>query len=877
MSQQRTPIYRKDYQPPAYVINQVFLCVDLFDDITHISATMQCEKNSADDVTSPLILNGKDLTLVAISVDDKMLTEADYRLTDDTLIIPNLGNTFSLRIENTIKPQENSSLEGLYQSKGMFCTQCEAQGFRKITYYLDRPDVMATFKVKISADKKRYPVLLSNGNRIESGDMEDSRHFMTYEDPFKKPAYLFALVAGDLAIMQDTFTTQSGRNIALEFYASAQDINKCAHAMACLKKAMRWDETVYQREYDLDTYMVVAVADFNMGAMENKGLNIFNTSCVLANPKTATDTDYEYILRVIGHEYFHNWTGNRITLRDWFQLSLKEGLTVFRDQCFTEDHTSKTVKRIDDATLIRTQQFSEDASPMRHPVRPDAYIEMDNFYTSTVYYKGAEVIRMLKTMVGDQGFYDGMARYFSRHDGQAVTCDAFIRAFEDANNLDLSPFMRWYAQDSTPTVSVSDDYDADTQTYQLHFKQTCPASHEQPQKKPFTIPIKIGFHAEDGHVLSASDGTMTQDEFIVVLEQEQHTVTFSAVKAPPIPSLLRDFSAPVKLAYPYTEKALMTLIRHDSNAFNRYEAAQQYIQRYVQQYVAAGEAETPPQPNPDYAHALGELLTTPGDDLAFVAKMLTIPAMNDLVVPFDSIALDHIASARQQLTGSLETHLHQRWLETYHQLTTDAPFTITQKSVHARSLKNTCLGLLSRHGSEDVMALCQHQFHHANNMTDQLAALQGLLYSQDQQQKEAALLHFFEQWQHEPLVINKWFSLQACFEHPDTLDNVKKCLRHPSFDPKNPNNVRALLGSFSQRNMINFHQSDGQGYAFITEQIIHLDKINAHVSASLVRSMMQFKRFDANRQKHMREQLETILNTSPSANVYEIVSKSLAE
>ena len=869
--------YLTDYQAPAYSIKQVFLTFDLNEDKTLVTTTMQCQRNMANDITSPLILNGKELKLLSVSLDDKPLSENDYKVEADKLILPNVPESFTLTIENSIKPQENTSLEGLYKSKGMFCTQCEAHGFRKITYYLDRPDVMSRFKTKIIADKKRYPVLLSNGNRIESGDLDNGRHFVTYEDPFKKPCYLFALVAGDLHCLQDTFTTQSGRNINLEFYASEQNIDKCHHALESLKKAMSWDETIYNREYDLDTYMVVAVADFNMGAMENKGLNIFNTSCILANPKTATDADYDYILRVIGHEYFHNWTGNRITLRDWFQLSLKEGLTVFRDQSFTEDHTSKTLKRISGVNLIRIHQFAEDRSPMRHPVRPESYIEMDNFYTTTVYYKGAEVIRMLKTIVGDEGFYKGMALYFSRHDGQAITCDDFVKAFEDANDLDLSQFMLWYAQDSTPTVTATDEYDEATQTYDLHFQQTCPKSPAQPNKKPFLIPIKLGFLSSQGDSLTATYNDQTNNEFVITLKNEKESVSFSNVSEKPTPSLLRDFSAPIKLKYAYTEKDHLLLFANDSNLFNRYEAGNQYMTGFIQRHVEAIKEGHKINLDDEFLNALKYTLQAKDLDKAFIAHAISIPTMNELIGSFSPIPIDAIHQAREYLSTLINTSLSDTLRTTYEALQNDAPYEASQEAIQARTLKNTCLLMLAEMGEKEIMHLCQQQFEQANNMSDQLAALKGLLYSQDKDLRQRSLDTFYQMWQHEALVMDKWFALQAQAKDPSTLDQVEKLTKHPAFDIKNPNKVRALMGTFSQQNLINFHQKEGRGYTFIKDQVITLDAINAHVASSLARSLMNFKRFEDDRQKLMRESLESLLQAKLSNNVYEIVSKSLAD
>ena len=876
MSPKPTLTYLSDYAPAAYGIDKVVLIIDLQEEHTQVTSTLHCHKNNDDDITAPLKLNGKDLSLVSISVDNKPLKHTDYKIEKDELIIPNLPQRFTLQIINTIEPQKNTSLEGLYKSEGMFCTQCEAQGFRKITYYLDRPDVMACFTTTIIADKSLYPILLSNGNRIDAGELENNRHFVCYEDPFRKPCYLFALVAGNLTCLQDSFTTQSGRDINLEFYAHERDISKCEYALHSLKEAMLWDEQKFDREYDLDTYMVVAVSDFNMGAMENKGLNIFNTACVLASPKTTTDNEYEYVLRVIGHEYFHNWTGNRITLRDWFQLSLKEGLTVFRDQEFTADCTSKTVKRIDDVNLIRTYQFAEDMSPMRHPVRPESYIEMDNFYTSTVYNKGAEVIRMLKTILNDTGFKKGMNLYFKRHDGQAITCDDFVRAFENANNIDLSQFMRWYCQDSTPIVDVKEDYDAKNQTLTLHFKQSCPTSAEQPHKKPFLIPIKLGFISQSGQTLKVKYNGEINSEFVILLTKENQSEIFTQVSEKPIPSLLRDFSAPVKLHYPYTQEDRLLLFAHDDNTFNRYEAVQQYMIQHIKHAIIAKDEANKPYPAQEFFNAITDMLCSKTLDKAFIAKAISVPALKTLIESYDIIPLDDLHAAREQLIKTLAIQLKAPLLDTYLSLVNDIDYQPTQKDIQARTLKNTCLQWLAKTNEPHIIELCRVQFKDANNMTDQLAALKAIVQSDNQKLAGDLLNEFYETWKDNALVMDKWFSLQAQAVNENTVTNVKKLLQHPAYNSANPNKVRALLGSFCHQNLPCFHAEEGQGYELIQDQVLTLDAINPHVSAYLARALMNFKQYDTTRQKHMRQALETLLQSKLSNNLYEIVSNSLS-
>ena len=806
---------------------------------------------------SELKLNGLNLKLLSIKINNRDLKKDAFNVTDSNLIILNPPNKFTLETTVEINPAENTSLEGLYKSGAVFCTQCESHGFRKITYYLDRPDIMTTYTVKIIADKNKYPVILSNGNKIDSGNLSDTIHYATWQDPFKKPSYLFALVAGDLADIKDTYTTKSGKKINLEIYAFKQDIDKCHHAMLSLKQAMKWDEERFDLEYDLDTFMIVGVPDFNAGAMENKGLNLFNTKYILASDKTATDKDFEMVQGVVGHEYFHNWTGNRVTCRDWFQLSLKEGLTVFRDQEFTSDLNSRNVKRIGDVKTLRSAQFAEDASPMSHPIRPNSYIAMDNFYTLTVYNKGAEIIRMIHTLLGEKNFQKGMKLYFERHDGQAVTCEEFVDSMADANSRDFSHFKKWYGQSGTPEITVTEEYNQNTQVYKLKFKQKTPPTADQKQKSPLHIPIKMGLILPNGQNIQ---------EQVIELFNAEHTFNFDNISEKPTPSLLRDFSAPVKLHIDLSEKDLFHIIKFDSNAFNRWDALQTLSTKII---LNAEDA------NDQFCDAIKSILHDESLDKSLICDTILMPIESAIAEEMSMILVDNIVLARKKLISQLSNQLKANWLSVYEQCLNTNAYTVDQESVGKRRLKGICLYYLMQADDQKIGTdLALQLFDQADNMTDQLAAFSALLQSSEPQVRNQAIDKFYTQWKDEDLVVNKWLSLQAWMPHENTINHIEKLLKHPAYNRKNPNKVYSLLGAFGG-NFSQFHHRDGSGYNFMANMVLDIDNINPQVAARLARSLMNWKRYDSGRQNQMKQALNKIHNAKPSKNVFEIVDKSL--
>ncbi len=873
-------ISRKDYQPPAYLVKSMDLHFDLHEDVTVVQARLIMTRNKARGSNErPLILFGRGLVLTLVALDGRSLTAEEYAVDAESLTIHEVPVQFTLEISTRIKPQENTALEGLYKSEGMFCTQCEAEGFRKITYFPDRPDVMATFTTTIVADKIRYPVLLSNGNLVEHGNLAEGRHFATWQDPFPKPSYLFALVAGDLGCVEGTFITRSSRSVALRIFVRPAHSDKCDHAMHALKQAMRWDEEVYGREYDLDIYMIVAVDDFNMGAMENKGLNIFNTACVLARPETATDGDYQWIEAVIAHEYFHNWTGNRITLRDWFQLSLKEGLTVFRDQQFSADMISGSIKRIGDVRDLRNRQFPEDAGPMAHPVRPDSYIEINNFYTATVYNKGAEVVRMLYTLLGKEGFRRGMDLYFARHDGQAVTTDDFVQAMADANDADFSQFERWYSQAGTPELWVESSYDPTDKVLSLKIRQTCPLTPGQPHKEPFFIPMAMGLLTRDGRELPlqleeepapASDFTR-----VLVLKEETKTFRFVNVPSTPVPSLLRGFSAPVRLHLDYSPDDLLFLWAHDPDPFNRWDAGQELACRLMLGMIADFKQGRPLAPDKEFVVAFADNLRSREPDKALLAATLILPAEIYLAELMDEVDVDAIHNVREFVRKSLAEAWSDLFLVTYHGLVDSGPYSSDPATVGRRSLKNLCLAYLMTLNDRAAQNLCLDQFYQADNMTDALGALAPLSDS-DCPEREEVLAVFYRKWQHEPLVVDKWFAIQALSGRPDTLSEVRRLMRHPAFRIENPNKVRALIRTFCQNNPVRFHDASGAGYAFLGEQVLVLDRLNPQIAARMLAAFGRWRKFAGARREMMRNELERIAQTPGiSRAVYEIAYKSL--
>ena len=872
-------IYLKDYTCPEYLIDAVELEFDLDEQDTLVRSKLSLRRNPQSEVSNaPLVLMGEELQLVSIALDSHLLAETDFALSAESLTIHQVpqDQAFVVSIKNRINPKANTALEGLYLSSSMLCTQCEAQGFRKITWFLDRPDVMTRFKTTLMADKSKYPVLLSNGNKIAQGDLDNNRHWVSWEDPFAKPCYLFALVAGQLESVADQFTTMSGRQIALEIFVEQHNVDKCDHAMQSLKNAMLWDEQTYGLEYDLDLYMIVAVDHFNMGAMENKGLNVFNTKFVLARPDTATDSDYEHIEGVIGHEYFHNWTGNRVTCRDWFQLSLKEGFTVFRDQEFSGDRTSRAVKRIEDVNALRTRQFAEDAGPLAHPIRPEAYIEINNFYTLTVYEKGAEVVRMLHTLLGADGFRKGCDLYFARHDGQAVTCEDFVAAMEAANGVELKQFRLWYSQAGTPVLNVSQKYDADSQTLQLSIQQSCPATPNQAQKLPMHIPVKLGLLAADGSAAEiVFNGQRSQEVTLDVTEAEQ-SFSFENLPQQPVVSLLRGFSAPVSLKIQRSLEELAFLLRHDSDTFSRWEAGQQLASQVIFKLIDDLQNQRPLALDAVVVEAYRSIVNSESSDLSYQALLLTLPEESYLSGQMAVIDVDAIYQARQFVRKTLAVQLQAEFKQLYLQHHRDESGCFTADAVGRRRLKNTCLSYLLSLETAENYQLASQQFASAGNMTDQMAAL-SVMVNSHHPAKAQALDGFYQQWQQEALVIDKWFALQATSSLPNTFATVQALMQHPAFDMKTPNRVRALVGAFTQANPLHFHAKSGDGYRFLADQVLVLNSLNPQIASRMVTGLAQWRRYDVARQLLMKQQLQRIVDTEDlSKDVYEIASKSLA-
>ena len=875
---QKQIIHLKDYQQPDYWIEQTDLTVDLHEDITEVTARLNFRINDTKraDSIPDLVLHGQEMELKSVAVDGQSLSESQYVKTSETLTLTPPGAAFSTEIITHIKPQENKSLEGLYKSSDMYCTQCEAEGFRKITYYLDRPDVMSRFTTRIIADKNIYPVLLSNGNIIDSGVFDDNRHWVVWEDPFAKPSYLFALVAGNLECIEDIFFTMSGREVGLRIFTEAHNITRCAYAMASLKRAMAWDESVYGREYDLNNFMIVAVDDFNMGAMENKGLNIFNSSCVLASADTATDATFLSIEGIVGHEYFHNWSGNRVTCRDWFQLSLKEGFTVFRDQEFSADMNSATVQRIEDVNILRNAQFKEDAGPMAHPIRPDAFIEISNFYTSTVYNKGAEVVRMIYNILGKKGFRKGSDLYFKRHDGQAVTCDDFTKAMEDANGIDLAQFKRWYSQAGTPILDVTDQYDESSQQYTLTVKQHCPDTPGQKDKLPFHIPVAVSLFNNKGDVLNLNSEGMK--ETVLHVKETEQEFTFNNIDSRPLPSLLRDFSAPVKLNYDYSRDDLILLINNDTDGFNRWESGQRLavdiLMEQVKRYQAGKELSMDNRLIQVFRH----LLNDNSLDKAMIAKILILPAESYLGEQMEAIDIEAIHAAREFTRYELAKELYTEFVITYDALNVNQPYHPKAEDIAKRQLKNICLSYMLKWDDPRGLHKTEQQLAESNNMTDTMAALSSLIYAGCASAENIISEHlktFAEKWKDDANVMDMWFSLQA---RADTtkLNDIKRLMQHDSFDFKNPNKVRALIGAFCSGNLINFHAKDSSGYTFLAEQVIAMDKFNPQMASRLMMPLTHWQRYASSYQAGMKKALELIRQQAAlSPDVFEVVSRSL--
>lgn len=883
-SAQPNTVRLQDYRVPDYLIDETHLNFELFEEQTLVHARLVMRRNpDAGEGLPLLVLDGQQLELLALQLDGRALAADEYVLSADHLRMQPSAACFEISSTVRIHPETNTALEGLYKSSGMFCTQCEAEGFRKITYYLDRPDVMSSFTTTLSGEKQRYPILLSNGNPIASGESDDGRHWATWQDPFKKPAYLFALVAGDLWCIEDSFTTMNQRNVALRIYVEPENIGKLQHAMDSLKRSMRWDEEVYGREYDLDIFMIVAVNDFNMGAMENKGLNIFNSSCVLAHPETATDMAHQRVEAVVAHEYFHNWSGNRVTCREWFQLSLKEGFTVFRDAEFSADMHSRTVKRIENVAFLRTHQFAEDAGPMAHPIRPDAYMEISNFYTMTVYEKGAEVVRMLHTLLGAHGFRRGTDVYFERHDGQAVTCDDFVKAMEDANGADLSQFKRWYSQAGTPRLQARGHYDAEAKTYSLTFRQSCPATPGQTEKLPFVIPVRLALLDADGAPLplqlSGEASASNQERVLAVTETEQ-TFVFVSVPVEPLPSLLRGFSAPVILDFPYGRNQLTFLMQHDGDGFNRWEAGQQLAVQVLQDMMAQYRAGEPLRADVRLVEALRSVLANEQLDPAMVAEMLALPAeayLAGLGEQADIPAIHHAReAARQQIAHALAATFAQRY-QALRAASKASEYAATSAQIARRSLQNSCLSYWMLADAERARVACREQYEHADNMTERLAALSVLVNSPFEVDKADVLADFATRYQNDALVMDQWFVVQAASPLPGALARVQTLMTHPAFTLKNPNKVRSLIGAFANQNHINFHAEDGSGYRFLAEQVITLNGFNPQIAARQLAPLTRWRRVDPARQALMRAELERIRDSGElSSDVFEVITKSLA-
>jgi len=875
------PIRLTDYRPPSFFIDSVELVFELADTDTRVKSRLRIGRNAeASDPAAPLQLDGEELELVSLVLDGELLGPNRYqRLAEGGLLLADVPDTFVLDVETSIAPASNTALSGLYMSGGNFCTQCEPEGFRRITYFIDRPDVMARYTTTIIADKAMFPVLLSNGNPVERGEFGDGRHWTKWVDPHPKPSYLFALVAGDLIPVRDRFTTCSGKEVALAIWVRRGDEDKCGHAMASLKKAMRWDEEVFGLEYDLDVFNIVAVSDFNMGAMENKGLNIFNTRYVLAKPETATDTDYQNIEAVIAHEYFHNWTGNRVTCRDWFQLSLKEGLTVFRDQEFSADQGSRTVRRIAEVRTLRAIQFPEDDGPLAHPVRPDSYIRIDNFYTPTVYNKGAELVRMIQTLIGEEAFRRGMALYIRRHDNYAVTIEDFVAAMEDAGGVDLRPFKRWYQQAGTPEITVEDYWDEASGSYELMVAQKVPPTPGQPNKLPMLVPLAMGLIGPDGTEFSTrleGETVSLTGTRVLPLTQLRQSFRFVDVSAPPVPSLLRGFSAPVKLKGVPLDR-LKFLAVHDPEPFARWEAGQQVATKLLLDGIAALQRrETPTPLDPDLVAAMARTLADADTDPAFAAEALTLPSETFLADQLEIVDVEAIHTARETLRAALGAALKPEFVSTYHALTGRGHYNIDGRSIGRRALRNASLANLAAADPEEGAALAFAQFEAGRNMTDVLAAL-TVLADLDRPERAVALARFYERWSQDELVIDKWFALQARSSSPQTPERVRELTCHPAFERKNPNRARALIGTFSQTNQLRFHNASGAGYVLLADEVIALDPINPTTAARLVQPLGSWRRHDETRQALMRQQLERVLATSNiSKNTYEMVSKSLA-
>ncbi len=890
MATDRQPrtIYLKDYQPAAFIIERTDLDIKLHPTETRIACRLKIRRNPLHpDRQAPLVLDGENIDLLELAVDGLTIEKQHFDIRDNRLTIAHmptlsdgavkrpLPDSFTVITLSTCNPEDNKALSGLYRSSNIFCTQCEPEGFRRITWFIDRPDVMSIYRVRLEADKTETPVLLSNGNLVDSGDLPDGRHFALWEDPFKKPSYLFAMVGGDLAVVKDTFTTMSGRTVDLHIYVEPGKEDRCAWAMDSLKRAMKWDEERFGREYDLDLFMIVAVSDFNMGAMENKGLNIFNDKLILARPDTATDADYANIESVIAHEYFHNWTGNRITCRDWFQLCLKEGLTVFRDEEFSMDERDRTRQRIADVQALRSHQFPEDAGPLAHPVRPDHFIEINNFYTATVYNKGAELIRMIHTMLGEELFRQGMDLYFERHDGEACTVEQFIRCFADVSGKDFSQFMLWYEQAGTPRLACSLEHDKKNATATLKTTQLLSPSPGQKHKKPYHIPLKMGLLDEKGKDLPLvlANGQQITDGLLHVTKLEQ-SFTFSNIKKRPVPSLLRHFSAPVRLDMPYEEDELLFLARHDTDRFNRWQAMQFLMQRLLVANVKALQENKPQRKGQKLGEALLEALQEKNLDPLFTPALLVMPDVNNIARELgENIDHQNIFKVRSALRKALGEQLRDTLSHIYETTDVSGPYRPDAKSAARRGLRHACLGLLAATGEkQDIERLYQH-YQKADNMTEAATALDHLAHT-SAPQRQQAFDDFYDKWQKDHVVIDKWFAFQAMSPLDDTLERIEELMKNPLFSIQNPNKVRALIGAFAMANPVQFNRPDGKGYEFMARNILEIDSFNPQIASRLAGAFKSWKILEPQRRSRARDVLDELAaHKGLSRDVFEIINK----
>ncbi|EML0279294.1 aminopeptidase N [Vibrio parahaemolyticus] len=868
MSQAPQAKYRKDYQAPSHTITDIDLTFDLYDNDTIVTALSKVVQKGE---STTLELDGEGLELRSVKVNGE--DWAHHEVKEASLVLSDLPAEFELEIITKIDPEANTALEGLYKSGGAFCTQCEAEGFRRITYYLDRPDVLAKYTTKVIADKATYPYLLSNGNRIAQGEAENGRHWVQWQDPHPKPAYLFALVAGDFDVLRDKYTTMSGRNVDLEIFVDKGNLDRAGHAMTSLINSMKWDEERFGLEYDLDIYMIVAVDFFNMGAMENKGLNIFNSKFVLANDQTATDRDYLGIEAVIGHEYFHNWTGNRVTCRDWFQLSLKEGLTVFRDQEFSSDLGSRAVNRIDNVRIIRGPQFAEDASPMSHPIRPDKVIEMNNFYTLTVYEKGSEVIRMYHTLLGEEGFQKGMKLYFERHDGTAATCEDFVSAMEDATGVDLKQFRLWYSQSGTPTLRVNSEYNGEAKTYALTVEQFTEATQDQAEKQALHIPFDIELYDSKGQVIPLIiNGESVHN--VLDIKQDKQTFVFENVAEQPVPSLLREFSAPVKLEYDYSDAELIFLMKHATNDFARWDASQMLLAKYIRQNVTNVQTGSEVQLSEDLIDAFRGVLLDENLEPAFIAQVFSLPSINEITGWYKQIDVDAVDTVLNSITVSLSAALEDELSATYHTLK-QAEYTIDHAAIGKRALRNQCLQFLAH--TDKGNTLVKAQYEAANNMTDTIAAMSAANSAQ-LECREELMADYSDKWKHDGLVMDKWFALQGTNPAEDALEKVKATMNHEAFSLKNPNRTRSLIGSFLAANPVRFHDKSGSGYQFAGEILRQLNDSNPQVASRMIDPLLKFRKYDEARQAMIRAELEKLKAMDNLAkDLFEKVTKALDE